>query len=284
MRGLIFFDGVDHTLTQFTEELIIAAESRQIPYLLLHIQEGREAMIRKIGTFAMEGPCAAVMFNNIYLPLPGDDCSLWERLRIPVYNILMDHPRNYAKYLDKDLPTMRVLTVDRQQEAFIRTYYPRIRQTGFLPHGGAERKERPLPPKPFSERSIDVLLLSGQLPEPEWPAIPFMEDGGQSLYEKTLTRLFMQPHLNTEQAATLSAEEAGLRLTPSQWKTIFENDILACEWEVRRQYKEAIIRGLSDAGISVDIYGSRWEWARDLAGINVHDPTQRDALVQGRGT
>lgn len=272
MNRLIFFDGVDHTLTQFTEELVKAAQARGIPYLLLHTEEGREALIRRIGAFAMEGPCAAVIFNNIYLPLPGDDCSLWERLKIPVYNILMDHPRNYAKYLDKPLPTMHVLTVDRRHDLFIRKYYPNVRKTGFLPHGGTVPAKDPFGSKPFPERQIDVLLLSGQLPEPTWPAITFMTDGGQRFYEKTTEMMLTRPQLETEEAAYLAAEELGLGLTGAQWKEIFENDILACERETRRQYKEAIIRCLSAAGLSVHLYGARWEWAASLPGMHVHPP------------
>lgn len=272
MMRLIFFDGIDHTLTQFTEELVKAAEIKEIPYLLLHVQEGKEAMIRKIGSFAQEGPCAAVIFNNIFLPLPGKDCSLWERLKIPVYNILMDHPRNYAKYLDKNLPTMQVLTVDRRHEDYIHSYYPLVKKTAFLPHGGTAPGDRALSGKPFSERSIDVLLLSGQLPEPEWLAIPFLADGGQRLYEETLTAMLTQPHLDTEQAAMMSAEKLGLSLTTPQWKEIFENDILSCEWEARRQFKEAIIRELSTAEIPVHLYGTRWDWAKDLPYMQVHDP------------
>ena len=48
---------------------------------------------------------------------------------VPIYNILVDHPRNYHDCLDHEVPMMRVVCIDRHHERFIREYYPKVRKT-----------------------------------------------------------------------------------------------------------------------------------------------------------
>ncbi len=266
MRRLIFiFGGID-TLDQSIEQMVLAAQARGIEYMEAHPEDGVQEMVDQIVAFSREGNCAAITNNNACVRLPDENGSFWTQIGVPIYNILVDHPRNYHDCLDHEVPMMCVACIDRHHERFIREYYPKVRRTCFVPLGGTEISAG----KPWDERTTDILLLAGHHEVPPWRTVPWLADGGRGLYEKTLENLFVNPQNNLEQAAYAAAETLGIRPDHFQWKNLFEDYLQACEVEARRQYKEAIIRQLSDAGLSVEVYGGHWGALAELPGIHVH--------------
>ena len=266
MKRLIFiFGGID-TTDQSIEQMILAAQTRGIEYMEAHPERGVQEMVDQIVTFSRAGNCAAITNNNACVMFPDESGSFWTQIGVPIYNILVDHPRNYYECLDNKIPMMCVVCIDRHHERFIREYYPNVKRTCFVPLGGTEISAG----KPWTERETDILLLAGHHEGPPWRTIPWLSDGGKSLYEKTLENLLIKPQLTLEQASHEAANSLGIHPDHAQWKNLFEDYLQACEVEARRQYKETIIRQLSEAGLSIEIYGGHWGNLADLPGIHVH--------------
>ena len=78
------------------------------------------------------------MINQIGLLLSENGQNYWKERNIPVYDLIVDHPYNYADALECPPADINVIVIDRNHEKFIRKYYPEIRNIYFMPDGGNE--------------------------------------------------------------------------------------------------------------------------------------------------
>lgn len=208
---------------------------------------------------------ACVTFNNLgyNLALP-DGRNLWEAYGIPYLNILMDHPFHYEKPLRLAPLTSVVLCTDRNHVRYIRRYFPKIRQTDFLPHAGVELGSRH---KPLAERGIDV-LYAGALPIytvekmiPDLTSIP--EVNGEEMAQEVLGELVHHPEKTTEEVIE--------NYLKSQCNDISEKRVQELIVQMRfldsyatSFFREQAVRILVESGIRVTAYGTGWdqcEWS-----------------------
>ena len=70
-----------------------------------------------------------VTFNNIGYNLSfSEGRSIWEEMKIPYLNILMDHPFHYAQPLKHAPDTSVVFCTDRNHTAFLKRFYPHLKK------------------------------------------------------------------------------------------------------------------------------------------------------------
>lgn len=257
IKGLIFSKGRIDTLDRFTDELIAASEKRGLACLALNSGDDAVMIAEKIVNFhmAMDGEVAAILFNNVILSICYDGESLWDRLQIPVYDILVDHPVNYDAHLRNPIGQLHAVLIDRKHEAFVREVYPQVRHTHFVPLGGAEQTGH----KPFADREIDVLFTGGGHDERPYPRIPFLPEDGAAMYREVMREMFMNPATVTEEAVRRYVGNAGLELSGQEMLELYDKAYYSCEWNARRHYQLEIMKQLDSAGIPVTIYGGYWQ-------------------------
>ncbi len=265
--GLIFFRGVFDLLDEFSGQMAAAAEKRGIQTLVLDSREDWASLAERIRTFhAQEGRCAAVLFNNIVLPLPAGERNLWEELEIPVYDLLVDHPINYDQYLRQPIRELRVGVVDRKHAEFVRKVYPEVRSVFFLPHGGIETEGH----RPYAEREIDVLYTGMCQEERDYGALNFLPDQGVAFYRQVMEILLREPWHTTEEAVWRAIGELRLAPTPEQELLMLKDASVTSEWNMRRVYKLEILRLLGEAGIRVEVIGDHYEDPDIVWPENIH--------------
>ena len=270
---LIFFRGAVDTLDDFTVQLMRAAETLSMEYLLLDIRENGSTLFDKLSGFVSGEPCTAILLNNVGLNLVTEQGNFWERNGIPVCDILMDHPRNYDMVLRRPFDNLHVFVIDRNHASFIQVFFPDVRHVHFLPHGG-NRVFTNEPEIPWEERPMDVLLVSNCQQAVSYPAIPFLEDGGKDLYETMIRSLLNDTHMSADDALLSYLEVRKHTLTLEQIEHLMMEHVIYAECTVRRIHKLRIMELLADAGIRTDVYGAHWDDVKtgNGSGIVLHPP------------
>ena len=88
-------------------------------------QMGKPLTEQTFATWATSGEeCLVVMFNNVGLWLKMGDRNFWEQHRVPVANILVDHPRAFYRYLEEPFRGLRFYCIDRNHVSFVQKFYP----------------------------------------------------------------------------------------------------------------------------------------------------------------
>ncbi len=268
IRGIIFSKGRIDTLDRFTDELIAASERRGVSSLTVNIGDDAAMTAERIASFhkAMDGKVAAILFNNVILSACYAGESLWDRLQIPVYDILVDHPVNYDAHLRNPIRQLHAVLIDRKHEAFVREVYPQVRYTHFVPLGGVEQTGH----KPFADREIDVLFTGSGHDERPYLRIPFLPEDGAAMYCEVMREIFMNPTTVTEEAVRRYVGNAGLALSEQEMLELYDKAYLSCEWNARRHFQLEIMKQLGSAGIPVTIYGGRWQDDAHVFSDSIH--------------
>ena len=56
--------------------------------------------------------------------LDENDRMMWDALRIPSYNIVVDHPMYYHHFLEKHPKDYHHISIDRHHEKYMRRFFP----------------------------------------------------------------------------------------------------------------------------------------------------------------
>lgn len=259
MKRLIFFTGVYDTLDLFIYELRREFDALGYDTMIFDVRDMPKGL-RDLAVFAAEPVNAAITFNNLGFNMelhPGH--NLWEELRIPCINILMDHPFCYKNALDNAPNNAVVLCTDRNHMRYLQRFYPEIPVIGYLPHAG---KELPGIKRPISERSIDVLYagnLSKSFAENIIPDLAkYKNFDVKELCRRAYEDLIVHPFKTTEQALEEMLALEGVLLSDGELKDVIA-DLHFVDLYVVSYYREKTVRAIAEWGIPIHIYGAGWE-------------------------
>lgn len=259
MKRLIFFTGVYDTLDLFTYELKREFERFGYETMIFDVREMGESL-RTLARF-MERPVeAAVTFNNLGFNMelqPGR--NIWEELKVPCINILMDHPFCYHTALASAPKNAVVLCTDRNHMNYVSRFYPHIPAAGYLPHAGKEINGYK---KPIKERNTDVLYaggLSRAFAEKTIPDLSKYADWNvRNVCEKTYWKLLEHPDKTTEAALEETLLEQGLFFEDKKLAEIIA-DLHFIDLYAVSYFREKTLSVLAESGIEIELYGAGWE-------------------------
>lgn len=259
MKRLIFFTGVYDTLDLFTYELKREFERFGYETMIFDVREMGESL-RTLARF-MERPVeAAVTFNNLGFNMelqPGR--NIWEELKVPCINILMDHPFCYHTALASAPKNAVVLCTDRNHMNYVSRFYPHIPAAGYLSHAGKEIGGHK---KPIKERNTDVLYaggLSRAFAEKTIPDLSKYADWNvRNVCEKTYWKLLEHPDKTTEAALEETLLEQGLFFEDKKLAEIIA-DLHFIDLYAVSYFREKTLSVLAESGIEIELYGAGWE-------------------------
>lgn len=266
---LVFMTGVYDILDIFTYELIPAFE--QLGYETMEFDSSdMQGSLARLAAFIKQPVTAGITFNNLGFNMElVEGKNIWDELGIWCVNILMDHPFCHKAALDDAPANAVVLCPDKNHMRYVQRFYPRIPVTGFLPHAG---KDTHVLPKPIAERSVDVIYtggLSRTFAEQMKPDFSQFSFDAEQIAQSALADLIAHPKRTTEQAIEDALHAAGITLDEPELCDFIEKihyiDLLAVS-----HYREAAVRLLVAAGISVTLYGTGWDNCAWLAAPNLH--------------
>ena len=200
--------------------------------------------------FHEKGIDAVLTFNNRgFLLGAKDNDSLWDKLNIPCYNLLFDHPMYYFDTLDESPAQGIVVCEDRNHANYVKRFYPSVRKSFFLPTGGEELHPGQ-PKKPIAERSIDLLYIGGNKYNGNFVC--------DTTAEALMDDMTHNPHKTFEQVVEDYMVKVQLDLSDAELKLMIQKYRFV-DLQVTGMYRLEVLRTLAKAGITVTVYGNDWD-------------------------
>lgn len=257
-RRYIFFKGLIDTLDLYTDEFVKIYTKHGDQCLVLDASCMEKEMMR-LAAFLLEPVAAVISFNNIGLHLERSDGeNIWDRYKIPFYNILMDHPFHYKEALDRAPEQTVLLCMDENHVEYVKRFFPNIKRTAFFPHAGIVLGCH----LPVRERKIDVLYAGGLSRYAAEGLIPDLgeitEFDAFLLVKNALERLIQEPDDTTEHVIEQCLLDMKLKFNNQRLAQVIAKlrfvDAFAVSF-----YREQMIRLLAESGITVTVFGRGWD-------------------------
>ena len=255
--NIIVFVGTIEGLIYYIERFIEYIRLKGINYMVLKSNSPEMYSSKEFKEFLKLPNTVMFTFNNFGTGLVyGDGTNVWKYHGIPVFDYIVDHPRNFADSLEKPSCDMHVFTLDRNHVDFISRFYPEVKGVYFSPNGGTEVGNM----LPFTERPIDVIYMGGcQREINDYPEISLFDDKEKDFYIRTLELMFKDPMLPAEKAIDMYLSQKGIALSDDEMLELNKNVAASLENTIRRKTKLWGIKALDDAGIKVEVYGDGFE-------------------------
>lgn len=269
-RLLILFRGGVETQEFFSLELAKVFDRMGYKiffYNLLEDEESYRALCSAVSA-ARETSADVVMFSFNYNGLAGepflyrnDGSIYWDDAQIPCYNMVLDHPFYYHKYIAHLPKRYYQISIDRNHELYMRRFFPQITLGGFVPLGGTQldtggeviaMRERIFP-----------VVMTGNYTQPETfeRYIAHLPKEYIDFYHAILQEQLNHPDRTLEEIA-----EPMLRQTLTEGDTLTDKDIADCyanmifiDLWARFAYRGKAVAALADAGIEVHTFGEGWD-------------------------
>ena len=253
---IMLFTGRHPVLSFFIEQFVVYLDSCGIDYYLVNADDPSTYNGPAFEKYIMQDNVVAFMFNNIGVGmLSSDGTNLWKKMDIPVFNWLVDHPRNFEDPLRDPQCDIYVFAPDRDHVSFMERHYPKLKGYFFAPNGGGNLGT----PIPYKERTIDVLYMGDcQEKNNYFPNVSFLPENGEDYYNYAISLLVKNPEISTDEAIEQYLINAGISLNDDQIFKLASATAAYIERFVRRLTKMEGMKALSDAGINVEVYGLQW--------------------------
>ena len=200
--------------------------------------------------FYEKGIDAVFIFNNrgFLLGAKDNEC-LWDKLNIPCYNLLFDHPMYYFDTLDESPAQGIVVCEDRNHVNYVKRFYPSVRKSFFLPTGGEELHPGQ-PKKPIVERTIDLLYIGGNKYSENFAC--------DTTAEALMDDMTHNPHKTFEQVVEDYMKKVQPDLSDAELKLMIQKYRFV-DLQITGMYRLEVLRTLAKAGITVTVYGNDWD-------------------------
>lgn len=203
-------------------------------------------------TFNFHGICGEEIFRD------ETGKWFWDDMHITCYNIIVDHPLYYHKFITGRPKNYVHLSIDENHEAYMRRFFPDVKNGPFLPLAGTElhpEKER----MPIKDRPIDVCFTGNYSPASHFDK--YVNRNGSEyaeFYQSILDELMSHPHRTMEEVAEEKMHEAFADLTEEQIKETMPSFCIM-DLMIRGYVREKAVKLLVDGGIKVHLVGAGWE-------------------------
>ena len=254
--NIIVFKGKIGTLNYYIERFLAYVSSEGNECYICDVNDEKTFNCQEFLEFAERPETIMFTYNNFGIGLLSKNGgNFWKEHGIHVFDYIMDHPRNFDDWFLNPPCELTILALDKNHVDYIKRYFPAVYGAYFLPNGGTEMNSS----IKYEDRDIDVLYMgSGQPDISSFPAIAGMDDGGDDFYNRTIQIMFENTMLSTEEAIKAYFAEKDMQVSATDLYELNENTAGLIENYVRRITKMEGMKALSDLGISVHIYGTKW--------------------------
>lgn len=219
---------------------------------------------RRLNEWETDVPDAILSFNAI-----GKE-SIQKHTDIPFIGWLVDHPIFHHLRLLEWGSKDYAICIDGSHKALIDNHYRNVEGTYFIPHAGIEGNKK----LPFSERKIDVLFSGtytssdGCLKELQNVLQPYEQKIAFILINK-----MQEQNLTLEQALESFMVENDIPFTDEEFTHLCLRYVYV-DCFMRAFFREELFRTLTDNGITVDIYGDKWDQfeCNNKEYLRLHEP------------
>ena len=261
-RIILFTKGIE-TLSFFSEQL--GKTFSKLGYEVFYFDQCKSYdSLAELLLFAKPEATAAVTFNfdgccgeGYFIDCKG--IHLFDDRKIPVINIVVDHPFYYHKFLPFLPKDYCQISIDREHEAYLQYYFPEIKRGPFLPLAGTSLWEEDTLPK-WEERPYDVVFTGNYTPLSKFE--PTIERHGKEyadFYYGIIEDFKKHPHLGMDIGIREHLLSEVEDITEDGVKEMMPNMIMI-DLYVRNYFRGKVVQTLVDAGVSVHCFGTGWEF------------------------
>lgn len=250
-----FSEQIEKTLVDMGYEVFMFdydKEASSSYNLLRFVQRGNTMML----TFNFHGICNEALLRD------EDGIYIWEQLKMPCYNIVVDHPFYYDRFMGQLPKYYYQISIDRNHIDFLKRFYPQIRSGLFVPLGGTELDWEEDEMLPIREREYD-LIITGSWAEPEFFGDFMKKDGPEYevFYRSILDELIQHPEKTFEEVLEpkLFAEtEEGDSITDDDLRLLYAR-MVQFDMYIRYYFRGELVKNLVDNGLKVYCIGGGWD-------------------------
>ena len=253
-KRIVLFGGGNFILQYIMEQYQHAFSGMGYDTLVVPLADSKDFMhnMEILFAFVEKGIDGVLTFNNGgFLLGTNNNESIWDKLNVPCYNLLFDHPMYYFSTLNLSPAQGVVICEDRNHVDYVKRFYPNVHRSFFLPAGGEELHPGQ-PKKPIADRTIDVLFIG---------SYKYCADHVYNTVDRAVAEdLISNPHKTFEQAVEMSLKEIRPDISDEELKLMIQEHLFV-DLNLCSMYRLEIIRALIESGITVSIYGEGWDQA-----------------------
>lgn len=186
--------------------------------------------IQILESFLTQGFDAVFDVNSLLPGVYHDDMLFLDRLQIPFFHFILDHPMHLHMSLKVPVKNCVVICLDQDHKTYIQNHYPHIRKVLVFPMAGIVSKET----IPFSKRRIPVLFPATYIP------MSFLE-------EKVLE-------------TSITADQFSQRMYEARFLDRY----------LRQKIRNFVVDTLLWEGIDLHVIGENWEYYPNYSAKNLH--------------
>ncbi|MBO5474747.1 MAG: glycosyltransferase family 1 protein [Lachnospiraceae bacterium] len=263
MKKVMFFEGDIETQGYFSIQIAEAMKELGHEVFIYNLSKPWSSTEKFFHSFFEQGNTVLINFNFHGMSgeeyfLDENDRSMWDALKIPSYNIVVDHPMYYHHFLEKVPEGYHHLSIDRNHEKYMRRFFPEIESSMFLPLAGTE-----LYPNrsnvPIECRKYDVTMVGNYCaPKTFEKYITRIDDEYTAFYNGMIDDLLANPWQTVEAVAEAHLlNELGEAPEEELKKTMAALTFI--DLYIRYTVRGRAVKELVDAGIKVHVFGDGWE-------------------------
>lgn len=262
MKKIVMFDGEIETQQYFTYQMRKEFQRLGHEVYTFNLSKTSESLTGLM-RFVERGNTALVCFNfhgitpgDIFLD-EQDGSWFWDGIDCTCYNIVVDHPFYYHRFLDMAPKRYVHISIDRKHDAYMQKYFPEKLRIPFLPLAGTEY--HPEGYLPVSERKTDIVFTGNySAPHKFDKYIKRLGVEYEVFYRGILEELIAHPERTLEDVAEKHIRREIPEVTKEELKETMGN-LIFLDLYVRSYVRGKAVQVLADAGLKVEVYGDGWD-------------------------
>lgn len=253
--NIIIFMGMVEGPDYYSGRFIDYLDNKSISYYVVDAKNPSTYFSTKFDEFSSRPNVAMFTFNNVGLMLnESNGDNYWKKHGIPVFDYILDHPRNFYDSMLEPQSDLYIFTLDENHMNFIKRFYFKVKKVWFSPNGGTKMPDQ----IDYEQRDIDVIYMGNcNVGRMLYDAEDF-EDGGLDFNNRSVKYLIEHPMSSTEEAVEYYFKSLNMDVTGDKLLDLNIKYAGCIESLVRRYYKLEGIKALDEAGVHVVVYGDGW--------------------------
>ena len=245
-------------------------EGYEVYWFDLVVSDYSASRLREFYEAAVKEQAKVVAFTFNFHGIAGEDGlyedsyeggSFWNETGIPVYNMVVDHPLYYHKYMHLLPARYMQIAIDYNHIRYMNRYFSGVR-CEFIPLGGTEVNADGIimPDKryiPISERPIEVIFTGNYTPIKNFDKyIAGFDEVSQEFYRQLVKETIARPDELIEDIFEEMLRED--EPTDDELRAFMPN-IMFADLSARFYYRAKVIASLADAGVKIHTFGAGWD-------------------------
>ena len=194
-------------------------------------------------------------FNSTITRMVEEDGTpVLDKIDGPFFDYILDHPLFHYNCLNANLKNLNGIFLDEAQEAYVKRYYPRVKQTLTMPLGATEAVTG------GRKKETEEILFMGTYDDPDsiYEMVSLSPEPLKTYMKELIDMRVEDPVLPMETGFRQLLKAHGEDL-PDDKFSLFMNAMYSVDAYIRDYFRKAAVDELVRAKIPVRLVGEGWE-------------------------